>query len=191
MVDTIGAVVHGHSKKRSVLVVGLHLLGAVASASLLGAALGALGALLGAPWGPIGIAMVAVVAVVYLARETFGAPVPIPQWRRQVPSWWRDFYSPPTAAFLFGAGLGVGFLTFLTFGTFVAVATAALAGGDPLLGALLCAPFGIARAVAVALASLDETRQRSESLGEGRGPAVLNALALAAVPVSALAATFV
>ena len=188
MVDTIGAVVHGHSKKRSLAVIGLHFLGAAITAALLGAGLGALGALLGAPWGGTGLAVIALVAVVYLARESFGAPVPIPEWRRQVPSWWRDFFTPPTAAFLFGAGLGVGFLTFLTFGTFVAVATAALVGGDPSLGAVLCAPFGIARATAVALASLDETRQRSVSLGEGRVPAALNVAALAAVPLSALAA---
>ena len=187
MVDTIGAVVHGQSKRRSASVIVLHFLGAVITASMLGAVLGALGALLGAPWGRSGIALVAGVAVLYLVREMFDAPIPIPEWRRQVPSWWRDFYSPPTAALLFGAGLGVGFLTFLTFGTFVAVAFAAVAGGDPLLGAALCAPFGAARAVAVAIASLDETRQRSVSLGEGRVPAALNALALAAVPVSALA----
>ncbi len=35
----------------------------------------------------------------------------VPQLRRQVPDWWREFFSWPIAAVLYGAGLGVGFFT--------------------------------------------------------------------------------
>src|SRR4029450_14056998 len=76
----------------------------------------------------------------------------VPQLRRQVPQWWRTFFSVPVAAFLYGAGLGVGFLTYLAHGTLVVVAVAAVASGKPLVGAALLAPFGLARGLSVLVA---------------------------------------
>src|SRR4029453_15438710 len=73
------------------------------------------GGLLGAPWGVAGAVLVGASAAAYLARE-FGAPVPVPQLRRQVPDWWRTFFPPNVAAFLYGIGLGPGFLTYLSHG---------------------------------------------------------------------------
>ncbi|MDQ3940193.1 MAG: hypothetical protein M3238_02455 [Actinomycetota bacterium] len=191
MVDTVGAVVHGDSKRKLWVVGGLHVLGAGAAAALLGATLAGIGALAGAPWGSAGLAVVAAGALLYLLRETLGVPVPIPEARRQVPEWWRSFYSGPTAAFLFGAGLGVGFATFLGFGTFVVVAASALASGDPTTGAILCAPFGIARAVAAALAATRSPApaaalHRLESFGAGHWPRAINSVALAGVVLAVL-----
>ena len=60
-----------------------------------------------------------------------GLRVPVPQLRRQVPDWWRTFFGRPFAAVLYGAGLGIGFLTYLSDGTLVVVAFAALASGTP------------------------------------------------------------
>jgi hypothetical protein len=116
----------------------------------------------------------------------------LPNARRQVPEWWRTFFSPPVAATLYGAGLGVAFVTFLSFGTFVAVAAGALVGGDPLLGALVCAPFGLARAAAVALVGMgsrDPGRSATEiaRIGSGASPRAINAVALASVGAVALA----
>ena len=102
---------------------------------------------------------------------------------------------PPAAAFLYGLGLGVGFLTFLTFGTFVAVATGALVSGDPLLGAAVCAPFGAARGLSVLVtrrASSAEAAARAvdrlEAAANGRGPRMVNAAALLAVAIVAIVA---
>ena len=47
------------------------------------------------------------------SRASSGLPVPVPQLRRQVPDWWRTFFPPHVAAFLYGIGLGPGFLTYL------------------------------------------------------------------------------
>src|SRR5688572_12660484 len=85
--------------------------------------------------GPAGI------AVLYLARELTGVRIPVPQLRRQVPDWWRTYFGRPLAAFLYGAGLGVGFLTFLGHGTLVAVTFGVASTGRPLLGSLVMAPF--------------------------------------------------
>jgi Methylamine utilisation protein MauE len=155
MVETINPVVHGGRAGRWAGSVALHVTGAVASAGAFGAILAAAGSLLGAPWGGGGALLIALVTLLYLVREAavVPVPVPVPQLRKQVPQWWRTFFSLPVAAFLYGTGLGVGFLTYLTHGTLVVVAAAAAASGTPLVGAALVAPFGLARGLSVLVAA--------------------------------------
>ena len=164
---------------------------ATTAAAALGALLGLIGMGLRAPWGAASLGVLASVALLYILREAFKIPVPVPDRHRQVPEWWRTFYSPPVAAALYGLGLGVGFLTFLSFGTYVAVAAAALLFGDPLLGALLCAPFGLARGLSVILWSLGTSSSndavvRIEKLSVTSAPRLVNAAALGAVAIAAL-----
>jgi hypothetical protein len=192
MVETITPVVHGGSRKRWAAVLGLHVLGATLSAAALGAALGALGTVLGAPWGAAGAVIVTLLAVLYLSREAFGVQVPIPDARRQVPQWWREAFSPGTTGFLYGLGLGVGFATHLGHGTLVVVAAVSMAGGDPLLGAVALAAFGVARSTGVAVTWTATDRPASarlaqalERLGAGAGPRLANGLALAGLAVAA------
>jgi hypothetical protein len=151
MAETITPVVHGGSRRAWAVSVAVHVIGAAVSAAAFGAVLGAFGSLLGAPWGTTGTLVVAATAAVYLAAE-LGARVPVPQLRRQVPDWWRTFFPPRVAAFLYGIGLGPGFVTYLTHGTLVVVALAAAATGSPLLGAAIVTPFGIARGLTVVVA---------------------------------------
>jgi hypothetical protein len=108
-----------------------------------------------------------------------------------VPDWWRTFFPPHVAAFLYGLGLGPGFLTYLGHGTFVVVSVAAFASGRPLLGAAVLAPFGLARGLGPVLAfgvrspsdaaALVERLDRAASRARWR---VANALALSAVLVA-------
>lgn len=193
MVETITPVVHGGRRTRYWTAVALHALGATGAAAVLGLVLGGTGALLGAPWGSSGLSIVALVAAAYAARELFGLPLPLFDRRRQVPEWWRTFYSPRVAAFLYGAGLGIGFLTFLTYGTFVAVAVAALALGDPVVGVALCAPFGAARGLSVTIGNLagdSETVSpvvdRLEALAATGLPRAVNGVVLAVVAATVL-----
>jgi Methylamine utilisation protein MauE len=136
--------------------------------------------------------IVATVAVLYLAREAIGLPVPVLEARRQVPQWWRETFSPGTSSFLYGLGLGVGFATHLGHGTLVAVALAAVAAGDPVAGAAAMVAFGIARSLAVAVAwwASDRTAAKAlagglERVAVGPVPALANGLALAAVAIVA------
>jgi hypothetical protein len=163
MVETIDPVVHGGRNTSYRFAVFLHALGATLSAGLVGVVLATAGWAIGAPWGRIGSIIVAVVALVYMLREALKLPVPIFDRRRQVPEWWRTFYSVRTAAFLYGIGLGAGYFTYLTYGTFVVVSAAAFVSGNPVLGALLTAPFGLARGLSVALGR----GRRTEDLIEG------------------------
>jgi len=151
MVETITPVVHGGNRNRWFVSVLVHVAGATAAAAVFGSLLAGAGGLLGAPWGVPGIALVAASAGLYVAREV-GVAVPVPQLRRQVPDWWRTFFPPHVAAFLYGVGLGPGFLTYLGHGTLVVVSVAAVASGHPLVGAALLAPFGLARGLGPLLA---------------------------------------
>jgi Methylamine utilisation protein MauE len=190
MVETITPVVHGGSRERWGISLALHAIGAAVAAAIVGSLLAGAGALLGAPWGVPGALLVGALAAVYVARE-MGAPVPVPQLRRQVPDWWRTFFPPHVAAFLYGLGLGPGFLTYLGHGTVVVVAVAAFASGRPLLGAAVLAPFGLARGLGPVLAfgvrspidaaALVERLDRSASKARWR---VANALALSMVLVA-------
>ena len=195
MVETITPAVHGGRRLGYWLSVASLVIGATIAASALGLGLGAVGGLLGAPWAVWGPLAVAVAGSSYALRAAAGVPVPVPQRRRQVPDWWRTFFSPVTSSFLYGVGLGVGFATFLSFGTFLVVAVVATSTGEALLGAAVCAPFGAARALVVLLGSgcsdAEEGARvvdRIQAVGATRAPAALNAVVLSAVAGGALAA---
>ncbi|HUG87725.1 MAG TPA: MauE/DoxX family redox-associated membrane protein [Actinomycetota bacterium] len=195
MAATITPVVHGGRRTGWAISVGLHALGAGLAAAAFGAVLGGGGALLGGPWGGAGLTVVAAVAVAYAAREAFGLRVPIPERRRQVPEWWRGHLGPHPAALVYGLGLGVGFLTYLRHGTLVAVSALAIAAGDPALGALLLAPFGLARALALTAVASARTSEdvrgvvdRLERIATSPLPRAANGIALAALAALALAA---
>ena len=159
MVETINPVVYGGaagSRSRYRTALALHVLGAAAAAASFGAALGGLGSLLGAPWGAAGVLAVAAAAGLYMLREAFRVPVPVLEARRQVPDWWRTFFSRNVTAFLYGAGVGIGFVTYLGHGTLLVVSIAAVASGRPLVGTLLLVPFGLARALAIGVGARTE-----------------------------------
>ena len=195
MVETINPVVHGERRTTYRWVLVLHIAGAATAAAALGGLLGLVGSLAGAPWGTLGGLVLAAIAALYALREAAGAPIPLPGRRGQVPSWWRSFFSPPVTGLLYGLALGAGLLTYLGFGTFVAVAAAAALSGDPLAGALICAPFGLGRGLSVAWANRGRVRDpgvtlaRLEAVALGRSPRILNSVALAGVATAALAAS--
>ena len=163
MVETIAPVVHGGRNRKYWTALALHIFGATTSGALFGVVLALTGRLLGAPWGAGGLTAIAVVSGLYAARELFGAPVPLPDLDRQVPDWWRTFYSHNVAAVLYGFGLGVGFFTFLTFGTYAAVATGALVSGHTGLGATLMGAFGLVRSLAVAIGAFPQGTHQPEA----------------------------
>jgi hypothetical protein len=192
MVETISPVVHGGRTRSYWSSLVLHVIATTVTAAAFGALLGELGHLLGAP-GDAGVIALVAVAVLYAARESLGLPVPVPQRKRQVPEWWRTFFSRPVAALLYGIGLGVGFFTYLTYGTFVAVTVGAVVSGDPVTGALIVGPFGAARAIALALTGRNHAGDartlidRLDELASSRGPRLVNAVALLCVAAVALA----
>jgi hypothetical protein len=196
MVETVAPVVYGEKRSRYRLALLLHVIAATVSAAVVGAAAGALGMLLGAPWGTGGFIAVAVAAALYAFRELSGVPIPVPDRHKQVPLWWRTFYSPPVAGMLYGFGIGLGYLTYLSFGTYFVVTIAAGATGDVFLGAALTAPFGFGRGLSVALANLRAGSSDRPSgidaiddLARTRLPKLANAVVLACVMVVALIPT--
>lgn len=193
MVETITPVVHG-GRGKWIGALGLHIAGATLTAGLFGATLGTVGGLLGAPFGRAGLVLVAVLAALYGLGAVSRFDVIVPQLRRQVPDWWRTFFSLPVTSFLYGAGLGIGFLTFMATGGLVTVAVAAAASGSPWLGMIVVAPFGFARGFSAAVASgvrtEDDGRRLVERLAgrSDRARGAANGMALAAVAALTLAA---
>ena len=183
MVETIAPVVYGKPRDYRIAV-ALHALAAAVAGALFGSLLGLIGLALGGPWGDPGLIVIALVALAYAARELVGLPLPLFDRKRQVPDWWRTFYSPGVAATLYGAGLGIGYLTFLRFGTYVVVSVAAIASGDPLLGAAFGASFGLARGLTALVAARTTDADgaglvvlRLEAVAASRKPHIVNGVA--------------
>jgi hypothetical protein len=190
MVETITPMVHGGSRTRWGAALAIHVLASTAVAGAFGAVLATFGRLLGAPWGGAWWPALAIGAFGAGAHELFATPFAIPQLRRQVPDWWRTFFGPYAAAALYGGALGVGFLTFVTRATLVVVAAAVIASGEPVVGAMLMAPFGFARALgAVAAGSGDERIvDRLARVGGHRTVTLANAAAVGLVGLAAIVA---
>jgi hypothetical protein len=184
MAETITLAVHGGRRRGYAVTLLVHALGATLAGSALGLLLGAAGAVVGLSWSGTEPIVVLLVTTTYAARELLGIPVPLPQRRAQVPDWWRTFFGTRVAAFLYGVGLGAGFLTYLSHGTFVAVALCALVSGDPLLGALLCAPFGAARAAAI-VATGGAGSDGVEAVATSAWPRATNGVALLGIVLAA------
>lgn len=163
MVETISPVVHG-GRARWLGTLVLHTLGAAGTAALFGAVLGWIGGALGAPWHRPGLLALAIIAAVYALGMLTRLRVPVPQLRRQVPDWWRTFFGRSFAALLYGAGLGIGFLTYLSSGTLVVVAFAAAASGRPAVGAALVGPFGLVRGLSAVVSWRSVTQEQSREL---------------------------
>ena len=192
MVESIAPVVYG-TKSRYRWAVVLHALSAGLAGATFGMALAGIGALMQAPWGTAGKVVVVAAALAYAARELFGLPLPLFDRRQQVPDWWRTFYGPHVAASLYGAGLGIGFFTFLRYGTYVVVCVLAVVSGDVLVGAALGATFGLSRGLTTLTSASTEDEveaanvvERLERTAAGSKPRVANGLVLVAIAVVAL-----
>jgi len=142
MVETFTPAVCG-SRSRQRLAIALFSVGALVASAALGAALGFAGSLIGTTPALIAAASIAALAAL---RETGILRLPLPQSRRQVPERWRSELPLPFWSAGYGAGLGVGVLTFQPVATFWVACAAALALGRPLLAACCFALYGAGRA---------------------------------------------
>jgi methylamine utilization protein MauE len=133
--------------------------------------------------------------LIYAVGELPAGSVPVPQLRRQVPDWWRTYFDPWTTSVLYGAGLGVGFFTYVAHGTLVAVAFAAVATGRPLIGALVVAPFGLVRGLSAVVGSGVRTEEDGRWLvdrlagSSGRARAASNGIVLVGLGAIAVVAS--
>jgi hypothetical protein len=142
MVETFTPAVCG-SRARQRLAIVLFAVGAILASAALGAILGLVGGFVGTRPALIGAAALAFLA---LLREAGILRVPVPQFRRQVPERWQYHLPLPLWSTGYGAGLGVGFLTFQPVATFWVACAVALALGRPILGAGCFAFYGAGRA---------------------------------------------
>jgi hypothetical protein len=142
MVETFTPAVCG-SRSRQRLALVLFSVGALIASAALGAALGFAGSLIGRTPALVAAAIIAALAAL---RETGALRLPLPQSRRQVPERWRSELPLPVWSAGYGAGLGIGVLTFQPVATFWVACAAALALGRPMLAAVCFALYGAGRA---------------------------------------------
>ncbi len=201
-IDTIGPTGHTGGRRITAAACATFFPGAVAGGLLTFGSLAWIGQLLHGAGGRTAYAVAAAIALLAALLEVRGTRI-VPQIRRQLPEHWRRVMPMPVAAALYGVLLGLGFTTFvLSFGVW-ALAGVSLAVGDPSLGLLLGAAFGIGRAIPIVVlaplagspAGIRATELMCERegvyLGVRRGDAaalVLAATALIVAPGSAGAA---
>jgi cytochrome c biogenesis protein CcdA len=155
MVGTILPIVYGEKQKpraRQNAVLWIHTGGYLAGSVIIGSLLGLLGFLL--PWHRLPVVPnvgllvpIGTISLVYAAHELGLIKVPTPQSRWQVPQRWRTQLHPKVTALSYGLGLGSGFATAIPVTTFYVVVAWTLIVGNPLLGALGLAAFGLGRAL--------------------------------------------
>jgi len=185
--ETVAPVVHG--VRRWLIAVAAFAAGAVAAGAALGWALGSAAAWAGGGGAHAAWAAAAIVAA-YAGREAGIIRLPVPQLRRQVPQRWREVLPLPATSFLYGAGLGVGFVTYVPVATLAAV-VAAIVLADPAAGAVALAASGAGRAIVLVAATAglrdwDMAADRFERAGrwlraDGGGLRTANAGAMAAL----------
>ena len=98
-------------------------------------------------------------------------------------------------AFLYGAGLGIGFFTFLATGTLVVVGLAAFVSGSAAAGAVVVGAFGLARGLSAVTAARVRTVEDGAALVDRlaarseRRRAIVAAGSLVLVAIASLGAT--
>lgn len=134
--------------QRYSVTVAAYALGSVVGATALGTALGALGqVVLGNGSGAARLMIGALAAVTAAVLD--GSRRPIPSWHRQVNEDWLARYRGWVYGFGFGAQLGLGVITIVTTASVYLMWIAAALAGSPLVGALIGAAFGLARAAPI------------------------------------------
>jgi hypothetical protein len=154
VIDTIGPTGHTGGRRTTVAACAAFLPGAIVGGLITFGSLAACGDLLHGAGGRASYMVAAAISLLAAGLEVRGTRI-VPQIRRQLPEHWRRVMPMPLAAVLYGVLLGIGFTTFvLSFGVW-ALAGVSLAVGDPELGLILGACFGLGRALPiVALAPL-------------------------------------
>jgi hypothetical protein len=154
VIETIGPTGHTGGRRTTIAACVAFLPGAIAGGLLTFGSLALLGELLHGAGGRAAYLVAAGIALLGATLEARGTRI-VPQIRRQLPEHWRRVMPLALAAGLYGVLLGIGFTTFvLSFGVW-ALAGVSLAVGDPALGLLLGACFGLGRAIPIlALAPL-------------------------------------
>jgi hypothetical protein len=147
-IDTIGPRGHTGGRRITAAACATFLPGAVAGGLITFGSLAWVGELLHGAGGRLAYVVAGGMALLAAILEARGTPI-VPQIRRQLPEHWRRLMPMPAAAALYGVLLGLGFTTFvLSFGVW-ALAGVSLALGDPSIGLLLGAAFGIGRAIPI------------------------------------------
>jgi hypothetical protein len=135
--------------------VGLYTLGGLATAVAVGSGLGVFGMwIMPDSSADFVTAVLAVLGVVLAAREVRWLKFSLPERKRQTEKIWVEWFGAPMGTTLWGAHIGLGFATRITYGGFWIVVAMAIACSTPTGGALLMGIYWAGRALPVWFAAL-------------------------------------
>ncbi|MCG8349566.1 MAG: sulfite exporter TauE/SafE family protein [Chloroflexales bacterium] len=156
MVGTIRPVVYREKQFFNwIIAAGLHVLGNLAAAGVMGYILGLVGHLLSSVINSdrtftfIGLG---VTSLAYALHELHFLQMPYPQILAQVPASWRRRFHPYLTSLLYGLGLGVGITTRIATGGIYIVLLGAFLSASPFYGAVIFSGFGLGRGISAMLA---------------------------------------
>lgn len=155
MVLTVTLMVHPGSRSRWVLTFASHIAGGAIGGLLTAGAIAWIVQIAGVGrYAAPGATTILIVSLLFDAR-LLGTRVP--SLGRQVPQRWREYFTPPTASFLYGVGLGMGVTTRVyfasTYAVFLAAGLLLTVSGAIIVGAA----YGAARSSAAWIAYRPET----------------------------------
>ncbi|MGH2410842.1 MAG: hypothetical protein ACRDGS_10815 [Chloroflexota bacterium] len=78
----------------------------------------------------------------------------LPTTHRQTPAWFRSAFGPQWSAFAWGADLGLGWTTYVTFSGYYGLVLWALLLSSPVHGSMIVGAYGLGRALPVVGAGL-------------------------------------
>jgi hypothetical protein len=134
------------------ITVVLYAASSVGAGALVGLLLGAAGTMLPGFVGSMGArAALGGAALLGAIVELGGARSRLVEWKRQVPPSWRYDYGPLKAAVMYGASLGTGLTTYISYAGFYPVLLWSSCHG-PILGACSGGVYGLAQSLPVLLA---------------------------------------
>jgi hypothetical protein len=168
MLDTIGSALGDSRKATTRVASATFAIGAVLGGVLTFGGLAFAGRLVDPGDGGVRLAIGAAIAIAAALADWRGVRI-APQIRRQVPESWRWRLPLALASALYGVLLGLGFTTFVLAFAVWALAGISFAAGDPALGVIVGAAFGVGRALPVVW--------MAPSLHDERGAARMDAMA--------------
>ena len=145
-----------HHRLKYITKLALFVVSATVSGSVVGGISGIVGSWITPPFFSLQhsiIVFVVATSLIYGAAELLGIKLWVPTRHWEVPKQW-SFYGSLFYAAIFGATLGIGFFTFITFVGYYLLLLSCILAADPVYGSIVMAIYGLSRAIPVSIAPL-------------------------------------
>jgi len=153
MIGEITPLVQRAGRRIWIMVVTWHIAGATLSAALLGLVLSTCGLVFGVAGWKLPLSVVVGGAMFFCAlRDMDIGRWPLPSLRRQTPAWLPRVFGNRWGVFTWGADLGQGWTTYVSFAGYYGLVLWAFVAGQPAQAVVILGSYGAGRALPVLVA---------------------------------------